>query len=249
VPLTSRIYRTFPSQDVHDFQAARMAKGYLPHLLSGSTLIAAMGDHWKPGAFEACLAMYNHMSDAGWPVEFYEEPDRCFRPFDAIGTMRNLAYMQSLREGWEYICYLDNDVLPEPSTLIDLLAGHAYPVVAPVVEFPAGWTHDGLPVTTMVRNQGLAHVGSCVLSMVVIRTSCFMPWFSGGFWENALGADEQYHWDKMATATGVRPCINTDVVLRVADLPHFPLDHKEDGNGVASLSQSGSGLWKVEAAQ
>ena len=66
-------------------------------------------------------------------------------------------------------------------------------------------------------------VGSYVISFVLFRTSVFLPWALNPFWQDAIGADEGYHFSKLEMA-GHRPFVDTDVEVVVQSAPHFPLD-------------------------
>ena len=200
---------------------ARLDQGRPSHVSPGSTLIAAMGQHWHPGSMETVIAMAQHTADAGYEICCYEEHDRCYLPYDAMGVMRNLAYMKALEEGWEYLLYVDNDVLPNQDALVKLLQ-RPVPIVSPIIVYSDGEAH-GLTMPLMERNRGLAMVTSCVLSFLLVRATVFLPWASGGFWENPLGADESYHFAKLRM-TGHMPFVDSDVVVACQSPPHYPLD-------------------------
>lgn len=201
----------------------RFKQGQLPHINPGSTLIAAMGAHWHDGCFEAVYNMAKHtICEGGRLVRFYSEQDRCYERYDALGIMRNLAYMRALREGFEYIMYVDNDVQPEPDALIRLQEWRC-PIIAPRLEFTDGRDYKFIQ-QHIEKNVGLAIPPSVLLSVMLFRVEVFMPWYSGGFWDNPRGADEEYHFLRLASL-GHRPFIATDVTVKVTNAPHFPFDH------------------------
>ena len=206
---------------------ARNKIGLPPHINPGSTLVAAMGNYWHPGSFEAVMAMVEHTwTEGGLFVRFYSEQDRCYDPYDALGTMRNLAYMRAIREGFEYLLYVDNDVIPLPTALLQLQARYV-PVIAPILRFTDGETHN-MRQAALKQGDGLAVVHSVLLSFVLFRTEVFMPWALTPFWDNARGSDEEYHWERLALA-GHHPFVDCDTVIQVANPPHFPFDHIERG--------------------
>jgi len=219
-------YRLLNTQQQAEANDERMDRGITTHVSPGSTLIAAMGDHWKPQCFEAVKQMAYHTWEAGCEVCFYEEPDRCYNPFDAIGSMRNMAYWRAIREGWEYLLYVDNDVMPPPDALEKLLA-RRLPIIAPILRYLNDEDH-GISQARMEFGNGLVMVGSCLLSFLLIRTSVFLPWATSPFWGNEIGDDEAYHFAKL-DMIGHRPFIDTNVVVEVKSPPHFPLDERLTG--------------------
>ena len=221
-------------QKLAELREKKMAAG---HATIYSTLVACMGNHWKPGCREAVWAMCEEAAFRGVLNTFWECPDLCYQPFDGIGTMRNQSYMKAINEGYEYVCYVDNDIRPEPSTLYSLLMTHL-PIVAPVIRFVDGAVYKTIPQANPERvppNSGQYAVSSVLLSMVLFRTAVFIPWAVVPFWENAMGAAEPYHFQRLFTA-GHMPFVESSVQLTVVDPPHFPLDNKpSQGDGKVNL--------------
>ena len=224
-----RSFHWFETDRLEKIHKDREALGLPSHAAPFSILVAAMGNHWKEGCFEAVYAMAKYSVEEGYKICLYEEPDRCIQPFDAIGTMRNHAYMKAIAEGYEYLCYIDNDVCPPKEALVDL-ARRYLPIVAPIIEYPDNQQFDTVGITRLERNKGLAVTRSVVLSFVLCRTMVFIPWATLPFWENAIGAGEAYHWQRLYMA-GHQPFIDTDVLVPVVDIPHFPFDHKLSFSG------------------
>lgn len=224
------------SQSAKDLRDARMALALPRHISPFSTFVAAIGNHWHPGCYEAVEAMCQYAwQQTGAEVALSEQADRCYQPYDGLGTMRNQAYMRAIREGYEFILYVDNDVQPEQDSLLRLL--HRFvPVVSALVIFADGEDH-GLSMPKMERGQGLALVSDVVLSMVLFQTAVFFPWATTPFWQDALGADEEYHFQRLSMA-GHRPFVDTDVVVTVVSPPHYPLD-RSVGRTVADLAGFG----------
>jgi hypothetical protein len=190
------------------------------HLSPFSVLVAAMGTYWMPGCKQAAEAACRFAWERGYQVLLWEEPDCCYDPYDGLGTMRNKAYMKAILEGYEYICYLDNDVMMGEQALVRLMH-RMVPIVSPIVRYADGQNH-GLTLPDMEGGKGLALVGSVVLSMLVCQTKVFLPWALTPFWDNAIGSDESYHFARLAMA-GHRPFVDTDIVVTAQTPPTFPL--------------------------
>lgn len=187
------------------------------HSRPDSVLIAAMGNHWSPGSWQRVMDLLHYTNEQGYFVGLDELQDRCFSPYDALGSMRNEAIMRA-SQGFDWLLYVDNDVLPEKETLVRLIK-RQQPVIAPYVEEPG--TGKPLHGPHMDKWTGLQPIRWCVLSMVLFRVNVFLPWH-GEFWNNAIGADEGYHFQKLWMA-GHRPWLDTDVILPVAKTPTYPL--------------------------
>ena len=213
-----------PAETKHqaDLWNKRARMGMLPHLNPGSTLVVAMGAHWHPGCFEAVLEMVKYSSeDGGLLVHFYSEQDRCYDPYDGLGTMRNLAYMRAIRQGFEYLMYVDNDVVPEKDTLLKL-QGWNVPIIAPRLQFVDGQDHKFIQ-QQVEPDTGLVMPPSLLLSMLLFKTEIFFPWAHIPFWDNARGSDEEYHFLRLAMI-GHHPFIATNTTVKILNAPHFPFD-------------------------
>jgi hypothetical protein len=215
-----RFFGTEMDKTIHE---ERAAAGLDPHVRPYSTLIGAMGNHWEEKCFEAVRDMAEHAWQEGIDVCLLEEADRCYHSHDALGTMRNDLYMKALTQGWEYLLYVDNDAKPEPDTLVRLLRRQV-PIVSPVIQFWDGQDH-GINMPKMVRNAGLVMVTNIVLSFVLFKSVVFLPWAITPFWQDALGADEDYHFRRLYMA-GHRPFVDTDLVVTVMAPPRYPLDEE-----------------------
>jgi len=214
--------RWFETESAKALYDQRIAMGWAKHLRPFSTLIAGIGDHWKRGCKEAVTAMAEHTYKQGIEVCLWEVPDRCYQRYDAIGTMRNEVYLKAMREGWEFLLYCDNDVKPPADALFKLLLRYV-PIISPIITYIEG-AKSGTAMPHLKRNQGLAMVTSFVLSFFLCKTAVFYPYL-GGFWENPLGADEEYHFEKLSVI-GHRPFVDTDVIVPCVESPHYPLDKR-----------------------
>lgn len=225
--------RWFNSETQKQLWEQRLEMGWPEHHSPFSVLVAAMGNYWQPGCREAVEAMCQHAWDAGHEVTLAEEHDRCYNPYDGLGSMRNMAYMRAIREGYEYICYVDNDVRP-PADALARLQRRLVPVVSPIIRYADGQDH-GMDLAKMESGKGLALVTSCVLSMVLFQTQVFLPWALAPFWDNAIGSDESLHFQRLAMA-GHRPFVDTDVVVMATKPPTFPLKDRLDARTWVTLN-------------
>lgn len=190
------------------------------HIRPNSTLLCPMANHWAPGSWNKVVDMMKHtMEQGGIYVAMQEVQDRCFNPYDALGTMRNEAIMEAECEGFEWLCYVDNDVQPQPDTLLRLLA-YDLPVMAPLVIEPG--TGKQLSGPPLQPNSGVHPAKWSVLSMLLFRVAVFRP-FHGMFWSDAIGADEGIHFQRLFAETGHRLYIDTNTQLVVAGEPLYPL--------------------------
>lgn len=221
MPEITRQHSWFGDEQSQKLHQQRLDNGLPLHVSPFSTLVAAMGPHWKPGCHDAVLAMCQATYDVGYQVAFYEQPDLCIRPLEGIGTMRNEALRKARREGWEYLLYVDNDVMPPPDALVSLLR-RMVPVVLPLVRYSDGQEH-GLTITKIEPSHGMALITSSVVSFVLFNVRALASFEA--FWEDFIGAHEQYHFEKLYDRTGVRPFLDTDVIVEIVEPPHFPLEN------------------------
>ena len=95
--------RSFPTEQERNFAYGQLPRGW-PHLRPRSVLIAAMGYHWAPTAWNKVIDMILETQKQGVYVALQEIQDRCMNPYDALGTMRNEAILEAESEGFEYLC-------------------------------------------------------------------------------------------------------------------------------------------------
>ena len=220
---THTALRLFETENQKQLWERRVDAKLPEHLSPFSVLVAAMGNYWYPGCKAAAEKMCRFAWDQGYQVLLWEEPDCCYNPYDGLGTMRNKAYMKAILEGYEYLCYLDNDVMVTEDSLTRLMH-RMVPVVSPIVRYADGQNH-GLSLPDMEGGKGLAMISSVVLSMLVCQTKVFLPWALAPFWDNAIGSDEGLHFRRLAMA-GHRPFVDTDVVVTAMKAPTFPLKQR-----------------------
>lgn len=193
------------------------------HVRPYSVLVAVIGNHYKFGSWQRIIDMIQEANKQGIPCAISEIQDRCFDPYDALGTMRNEAILAAQTEGFEFLCYVDADIQPAADTLVKLMAWQRSPIqpaiLAPfVIEEGTGRRLHG---PSLEPYTGLHVVKWCVLSMLLFRTSVFNC-TGPRFWGDAMGADEGYHFQTLYHY-GHRPYIDTNVQLPVAGRPHYPL--------------------------
>jgi len=186
-----------------------------------SVLITAMGNHWGPTCWAKTVDMVSNTIKAGYSCGFVELMDRCLNPYDSLGTMRNEAILMAMNQGFEWLCYVDNDVQPDPDTLVKLLQWQI-PVIGPFVVEPG----TGHPVhgPALQPNTGLKTAKWTVLSMLLFRTdvfNCTGPMF----WSDSIGADEAIHFQQLYHY-GHRLFIDTNTQLVVGKRPLYPLSTK-----------------------
>ncbi len=222
-----RAVRYNASQRQQEINAGRNAELW-GHASAQSIYVAAMGNHWKPSSWEAVVNMVHYTNEFGYPCTIEEIMDRCTQPYDALGCMRNEAILRA-SQGWEWLLYVDNDVLPAPDTLVRMV-NRDVSVIAPYVAEPA--TDKPLHGPNRGRFTGLHPVRWCVLSMLMFRTSVFNA-TGPEFWNDSIGADEGYHFQKLWNF-GHRPFLDSDIQVRVTDNPTYPLaqlrEAKEDAD-------------------
>lgn len=230
-------FHATPAQQVENDR--RMKEAEWPHASPNSVYIAAMGNHWRPGSWARVMDMMQAAQEQGILCVLEELQDRCLEPYDALGTMRNEAWMKANAGGFEFVLYVDNDVLPPKDTLIRLVKSQQL-VVAPWIQEPAKPTGEPSRILhgpTFGRYEGLKKVKWHVLTMFLMRTNVLAPWL-GSFWEDARGADEGFHFQKLWAGTGVQPSLDTDAIVEVWGPPTYPLTvHKLNPDEKAAFWQ------------
>lgn len=211
------VVRSFATPQERDAGRRKMDISW-PHVRPDSVLVAAMGNHWPEGAWHRVVDMILETNRRGVYAALSEVQDRCFDPYDSLGTMRNEAILEAQYEGFEWLLYVDCDIRPEPDTILRLLAWQM-PIVAPLVVEPG--TGKPLHGPAHAANGGLKPAKWCVLSMLLFRTTVFNC-TGPRFWGDAIGADEGYHF-KTLWLYGHRPWIDTNTQLVVGGKPTYPL--------------------------
>lgn len=209
--------RSFQSEAEHNIMAIKRENGW-GHIRPNSVLVAAMGSHWLPACWAKVADMVAHTNRNGIYCGFTELMDRSLNPYDALGTMRNEAILMAQNEGFEWLCYVNNDIWPNPDALLRLIAWDL-PVVAPyVIEAGSGRKLHG---PHRDPDTGLQPIKWTVLSMLLFRTNVFNC-TGPTFWSNAIGADEGYHF-QILYHYGHKPYLDTNNQVQDLNRPTYPL--------------------------
>ena len=187
-----------------------------------SCFVAAVGNHWRGTSWAHVADMVQHANTQGFRVDMEELQDRCNDPYDALGTMRNEAIMKA-RQGYEYLLYVDTDVLPPADTLVRLMR-HDRPIVSPYFEEADTDKPLNGPGIHRYMDPPVQRSRWSVLSMVLIKTNVFNA-FGGGatsFWSDAVGADEGIHAQRFYDV-GHPWYIDTHIVVPCVNKPTYPL--------------------------
>lgn len=211
--------RSFASPEEHK-RGSELQNARWNHMRPDSTLVCAMGFHWsKEGlAWQKVCDMIEFTQERGYYVALSELQDRCYEPYDALGTMRNEAILMAQNEGFERLLYIDNDVLPEPDCLFRLLQ-HEHSIVVPFMAEPG--TGRQLSSPAIGINSGIQPAKWSVLSMMLFKTSVFNC-TGPNFWRDAIGADEGFHF-QLLWHFGHRPWVDSGIQLVTAGGPTYPL--------------------------
>jgi hypothetical protein len=216
-----------------DLSNRRQASHQWDHASPRSVLVGAVGNSWKEDSkgwarvTEMCEYAKNEFSAV---VLLQEFQDRCFEPYDALGTMRNEIMTHAIAGGFEFVMMIDNDVMPTEDTLVRLMM-HDEPIIAPYVEEPIDPENPAGPRRVLhgpfrEPHQGTYKVKWHVLSMVLYKT-VFAASLGTDFWQDSIGGDEGYHYAKMYAQSGVQPRVDSDIVLKVGGKPLYPLTVKK----------------------
>ena len=214
------VIRSFASENEQKIMANRRDQAW-GHVRPHSVLVAAMGSHWLPGCWQKVSDMVAFTNKAGVYCGLSELQDRCLNPYDALGTMRNEGLLMALNEGFEWLCYVDNDIWPNPDALVRLM-NWELPIVAPyVIEAGTGKKIHG---PHREPDTGVQPIKWTVLSMLLFRTTVFNC-TGPNFWRDAIGADEGYHF-QLLWHYGHRPWLDTNTAVQDLSRPLYPLASK-----------------------
>ena len=190
-----------------------------------SVLVASIGNHWRERSWARVMDMIDYCNKQGYRSNLVEIQDRCMNPYDALGTMRNEAILEAKR-GYEFLCTVDTDVLPEKEALYRLITAmdtEGRSIMVPWVDEPG--TGKKLHGPDREKFTGVHYIRWAVLSFQVFRTNVFNAFPGSQFWDNAIGSDEGYHFKKLFDV-GHIPSINTDVIVPTQSAPTYPLTVK-----------------------
>lgn len=225
--------RWYRSDGERDDTQKRQSSHRWPHAAPNSVLVASIGNSWKGDSWAKTMDMCEFAHKEGIPVDFREFQNRCLEPYDALGTMRNEVFTSALSGGYEFVMMVDNDVQPEPDTLYRLLMQDE-PLISPYVEEPADPTQPGKPRRVLhgpfrEPYAGVYPVKWNVLTMLLFKVN-YVKALGNDFWQDAVGADEGYHFQKSYEKTGVYPKIDSSIVLKAGGAPLYPLTVRKSEN-------------------
>ena len=168
-PRASAIRHMYRNEREQKQAKREMQYGY-PHSSPGSVYVAPIGTMWAKGAWEAVSNMVYETEQQGYNVSFEEQLDsNVTEPYAYTGAMRDRAAMKAHTRGFEWVCILDNDALPEPDLLVKLIQADL-PVIGPRVV-----TMDGVLVgEPNWEVDGNVHPMRWIpLSLILMRTTIF----------------------------------------------------------------------------
>lgn len=221
-------FRTKEEQALH-----QKRRGGWPHVTPGSVYIAAIGRRWEPGCWQRVVDMKEFTNSQGIMCWLEEQPDShsTFPEADVSG-MRDEGIYKGLDGGFEWICFVDNDVEVPPDFLCRFTR-YGLPIVAPTILD----NKTGIPVCGPIYKlgQGLVPMQWVSLSLLLVKAAIFNcpgTRFSnvsteGRFFQNL------WHY-------GHQPWMDTDVEVKTTRGPTRPGDLSWDVRWDALKSMYGS---------
>ena len=112
-----------------------------PHASPGSTTVIAVGNRWKKSDEEGnkyncelmVREMCTHTQKQGYKVLFEEVPVWFGNfPMASVASAREHGALLANMYGTEYVFFVDNDIMPEPELLTELLSYNS-PIIVPMV--------------------------------------------------------------------------------------------------------------------
>ncbi len=180
-----------------------------PHVQPGSVCITTTGTMYKPSVWKALVDMFMLTNKQGINCWISEVKDpRAGLPYASLGAMMDLGVMQAQSRGFEYVCLVQTDVLPEPELLANLLEMQVA-IAVPMIIDPN--TEKGMGGPMYEPNQGIKPLRWCPISFILFRTSvfnCSDSFFTGQVTEDMM-------WERF-WRYGHQPVQNTDLVLNMA---------------------------------
>ncbi len=207
--------RTFATTEDLD-QAQKFASVNPITIRPNSVYVAAIGCHWSPGAWQKVVDMVHYTNEHGICCWLEEIPDLCVTmPYDAIGNLRDVACMQALDTGFEWVLIIDNDILPEPDMLAKLVSW-GMPVVVPLLIDHERNCRLSAPVYPV--NSGLRRAKWSALSCVLINTKVLNCFPNGTLFTTLITENE---FTSKLSHYGHRIFIDTNTELMLAQNPSY----------------------------
>jgi len=157
--------RGFSSREERALYEKQVAYGW-PNSQPNSVYIACVGQMWATGSWEAVTKMMEATQEAGFNCWRQETSDpKIHIPYTDIESMRDSGAVEAMRLGFDYLCWIDNDIHPEPDLLLRLMASEK-PVIVPFINGPAN-----ISSPKYIFGQGVQPIKWAVLSMLLIKTT------------------------------------------------------------------------------
>ncbi len=186
------------------------------HLRPDSIYVTAIGTSWEEGAWQKVIDMVAYTNDKGYCCWFKEIEDSFSQlPYGALNPMRNVACLDAVNVGCEYVLLVENDILPEPDMLIKLIQWQA-PVVLPYCI--DNKTDKPLMGPTYKPNMGLQPVEWAVFSCILIKTSVLHCFPDCAPFRDCL---KESTFFKKLTYYGHKGFVDTNTPLQLATRPTY----------------------------
>jgi hypothetical protein len=183
------------------------------HIHPGSVMICVTGDRWVHGCWQKVADMAKATMDAGFScyVRILKNTWSTFPEPDIHGMMDS-NLMIGNDSGAEWTVIIDNDMAPEPETLIKLMASPV-PIISPYIFEPESGLNLGEP--RQEPNMGLKKMKWVPTSFLMMKSAvmnCPGVSFSG------VGGAEGNFFQRLAHF-GHSPWMNTDVEVKSMRAP------------------------------
>lgn len=188
----------------------------------GSVLVAAIGTTWKPGTWERVVNMVQYARDQDYTTWLDEIPDSLsLPPYEELPIMRQRAVLLAQARGFEWLCIVENDILPEPELLVNLLKRDVA-ILGPRILDP---DHEGGTIGSphWKPNQGCVPMKFLPFTFLLFRTAVFNC-TPQAFIETRLEGDLFLRlW-----GFGHRPYQDTNNMLEIASAPKYREESEAD---------------------
>ena len=146
-----------------------------PHSSPGSVYVVAVGNRWKKDNKKGidCEVLVRNMctytQERGYKVGFEEVPVWFgMFPNPAVAAARESGYLHAKSAGLEYTLFIDNDIMPEPNLLVDLLDFNV-PMITPMVIDTKSENMIGGPQRE--KNSGVYNQKWASMSFLLVKTA------------------------------------------------------------------------------
>lgn len=210
---------------------SRERRGQLwEHIYPDSVYVAGIGNHWyrkenEVSCWEKVINMVKFTNDQGILCNFDEIEDLCLEWGDGFGPMRMTAVNKALTEGYDWVCFVDNDVAPEPHTLVKLIANWL-PIISPylVDRITDKDNERYLHFPFYKKDTGIHPVRWFTTSFMLFRTGVFRC-TGPHFWSESRGGIEGIHFQHL-WYYGHTGYVDTSIEVPVYKPPTYPFNTK-----------------------